>query len=353
MSDATKDIVGGALGDASVHKLTDKSLFLGLIVVCTVFPLLFVPLAAPLRSETKSIGDIFQLLVLMSTMHVGLTAYFYFDREYRAFAASHWKYYILFPASVVLGAGLITATFVESGAIYLQILYHAWLLFHYGRQNYGVLAFAASATGSGRPSINERMALHLVPIGGILGAHAVFGNFKASVFAPYVDLSVSVGIALTVLGVAFAIIEAARQMMRGVSLWRPCILILTSLFYLPTFLFHTYFQAVMGYAIAHALQYFVFMYFLAAGTQKQGQTRSVIVLIFAMLMTWGLILLTRERSLWGAAESFVVGAATGIVMWHFILDAGFWKLSQPWQRQQVKERFAFLFDSATTTRNIS
>jgi hypothetical protein len=245
---------------------------------------------------------------------------------------------------VIIAAGALTAQFANTGLIYLQLFYHAWLLFHYGRQNYGILAFTGIATQSGRPSVLERLALHLAPVGGILGAHAIYSAFQRSAFAPLVEWSLWIGIALTVLAVGLAAIEATRALMRRASLWRPLTILMLSLFYVPTFFFDNYLQAVMSYAIAHALQYFVFMVFLAAGSPSQHAGRSVFVLVCAALATWGLILLTREPALWGPAEPFITGAALGLIMWHFILDAGFWRLSQPWQRARVKERFAFLFD---------
>lgn len=324
--------------------LTDKFLFLSLISVATVFPLLFVPLAAPARASGASLDDIFRLLLLASTMHVGLTAYFYFDCEYRAHALKHAPFYIFLPAAIIIVCGLITWQFAESGVIYLSLFYHAWLLFHYGRQNYGVLAFTSIATKSGRPFLSERISLHLAPIGGIIGAHAVFPPFAKSMLAPYASFSFHIGIALTICAITLALFAAVRHLVERSSVWRPFFIVLLSLFYVPTFFFDNYFQAVMGYAIAHALQYFIFMFFLAAGTSGKTPARSIVALIVGMLIVWGMILLSRERTLWGPLEPFIVGAATGLVMWHFIMDAGFWKLSRAWQRGRVQERYAFLFE---------
>jgi hypothetical protein len=324
--------------------LTDKYLFLSLVAAVTVFPLLFVPLAAPARESGASMDDIFRLLLLASTMHVGLTAYFYLDREYRSHAMKHSPFYILLPIGVIIASGLLTWRFAQHGTTYLLLFYHAWLLFHYGRQNYGVLAFTSIATQSGRPLLSERVSLHLAPLGGIIGAHAVFAPFAKSVFAPYVDVSFHLGIALTVSAIALALFAAVRHLIQGAPLWRTFFIVLLSLFYVPTFFFDNYFQAVMGYAIAHALQYFVFMFFLAAGASNKTPARSIIALLIGMFMVWGLILLMKERAIWGPLQPFIVGAATGLIMWHFVMDAGFWKLSRPWQRSQVQKRYAFLFD---------
>ena len=60
------------------------------------------------------------------------------------------------------------------------------------------------------------------------------------------------------------------------------------------------------------------------------------------------ILAMRERSMWQSLspemDRFMVGAAIGLVMWHFIVDAGVWKLSNKWFRGQCFERMKFLFD---------
>ena len=323
---------------------SDKFLFLSLVAIATIFPLLFVPLAAPARDSGTSMDDIFRLLLLASTMHVGLTSYFYLDSEYRHHALQHSGFYIILPATIILASGLITWQFAKNGTTYLLLFYHAWLLFHYGRQNYGVLAFTSIATKSGRPLLSERISLHLAPIGGIIGAHAVFAPFSDSIFSSFVDLSFKLGIALTILAVLLALFAAFQHIAARASPWRSFFIVLLSLFYVPTFFFGNYFQAVMGYAISHALQYFVFMFFLAAGNTRRNPARSIIALVVGTFIVWGLILLMRERSIWGPVEPFIVGAATGLIMWHFVLDAGFWKLSKPWHRARVQERYDFLFD---------
>jgi hypothetical protein len=61
---------------------------------------------------------------------------------------------------------------------------------------------------------------------------------------------------------------------------------------------------------------------------------------------WTMIWLARDNSIWGAAEPFAAGIALGIVMAHFIIDAGVWKLRKPFQREAIKESFSFLFERA-------
>ena len=44
---------------------------------------------------------------------------------------------------------------------------------------------------------------------------------------------------------------------------------------------------------------------------------------------------------WGFAA---YGAFLGVVMAHFILDAGIWRLREPFQRGYMREKFYFVFD---------
>lgn len=116
-------------------------------------------------------------------------------------------------------------------------------------------------------------------------------------------------------------------------------------FYLPTFFFpQSYTQAVMSYAYAHALQYFVFMYFVAAGARSIHPGIAVGLLAAVTAAGWWLIRLSRQPDLWGPLAPAMPGIALALIMWHFVMDADLWRMSQPWQRQEVRTRFSFLFD---------
>jgi hypothetical protein len=39
----------------------------------------------------------------------------------------------------------------------------------------------------------------------------------------------------------------------------------------------------------------------------------------------------------------IYGVFVGIVMTHFVLDAGIWRLREPFQRGYMRERFSFVF----------
>ena len=341
----TATIDAGEAGTQSGVKAGNDqtNFFFTLLLIATLFPILFVPFATPFRAKATSIDGVFDLLFLLSTMHVGLSAFFYSDKMYRSVTVEKWGYYIAFPLIVIVLLGGIAMTFPTSGIIYIVIFYHAWLLFHYGRQNYGILAFVAAATQTGRPLAFEKIALHLAPIGGILASYSVLAQAKDSVLSGQLNLLFNLGAILTFIAIVCAVIGAGMALRSHGNLRRPLTLLIMSCFFVPTFFFSNFTQAIMGYAIAHAVQYFVFMTFLAAGTKNRPPIMSLFVLLFSMLAVWIIILITREKSIFGEYQNFVAGAAIGLVIWHFIMDAGFWKLSVPWQREQVRQRLDFLF----------
>ncbi len=279
-------------------------------------------------------------LLILSTMHVALTFYFYADKEYQGFMSEHRSYYFYLPISIILTCGFFTLALGDVGLVYLTIFYHAWLLFHYGRQNFGLMSFVCISQKALPLGKIERVAFQLAPIGAILGAHNVLPEFKKAVgfLAP---VSWSIGLAIYMIAiVAFTYTFIFKR--KGDSWLLRAYTAVLALFWAPTFLFTTYETAIMGYAVAHALQYFVFMYFCASG-HKDGSKKGLILLgmgaVFGSVAIW----LMRDKSLWGGPLlHFILGAGLGLVMWHFIVDAGLWKLRHKWQRERVKERFAFI-----------
>ena len=95
MAEATEQAMSAPQGKNDARLMTDSSIFLAALLLATLFPLLFVPLALPMRSSIETVDQVFRILLLMSTMHVGLTAYFYFDGNYRKHAVKHYQFYFV------------------------------------------------------------------------------------------------------------------------------------------------------------------------------------------------------------------------------------------------------------------
>jgi hypothetical protein len=176
----------------------ERRLFLASTLAATVFPILFVVVFAGARDGSRTVDNIFSLLLILSTMHVALTLFFYCDRRYLGHFGLHHGFYYSLPVALILGAGLLNWQLGNEYNGYLFLFYHAWLLFHYGRQNYGLLCFVAIATQSTPPLKIEKLILHLVPIGAIVGAMPLLKESKNSIFAPVTGDLFNLGVMITV-----------------------------------------------------------------------------------------------------------------------------------------------------------
>jgi hypothetical protein len=118
-------------------------------------------------------------------------------------------------------------------------------------------------------------------------------------------------------------------------------LLVGAAFFLPTYLFDSATSATLGYAVAHGLQYLVFM--AVVGAKRKPLVSLALMAAIggagAVLLNAGMV--APDAGLpWGNA---LYGAFIGTVMAHFVLDAGIWRLREPFQRGYMRERFSFVF----------
>src|SRR5262249_10978205 len=136
---------------------------------------------------------------------------------------------------------------------------------------------------------------------------------------------------------------------RDRSLTRTAFFLTLTLFFAPMFLSTNIDVAFFSYAIAHGLQYLVFMTVLvvsvAAREGRRGISGPMLLIVLAIgvpvavLGFWMTDLKTSERArssfAIATALDFVVGMILGGTLAHFVVDAGAWRLSQPTIRQFV------------------
>jgi hypothetical protein len=206
-----------------------------------------------------------------------------------------------------------------------------------------VLSFMAAGTGSGALSVWERRTLAAAAVAGILGFFSL-SQVGLPDWTPQFVQAHQLGLAVyclvpALLGVAVLKTPALRQ-----SGLRLAFLVLGAAFFLPTYLFDDPMSATLGYAIAHGLQYVVFMGVVSVS--KRAPLASLVIL--AGLSTVGALALNaavQAPDLLGSSYGFAIyGAFVGIVMSHFVLDAGIWRLREPFQRGYMRERFFFVFN---------
>lgn len=316
-------------------------LFLIAAAAATLLPLAIVPWAHHLAPDSESA---LRLLIILNfigaNFHVATTGWFYADAEMRPhFHAHPWRYFVI-PAALIAGSALAFEFVPASLRGWLLLGFLSWQLWHYQKQNVGLLSFVAAGTGSGPLSVWERRTVMLSAVAGILGffsLNPVGLPGWSEAFARAHELG---GIVYLLSPIALAITIVKVPTLRSHPL-RLGFLLIGAAFFLPTFLFDNATSATLGYAIAHGLQYLVFM-----GVVAMKRRPLVSLAVMAAIGASGAVLLNAgimapDTGL--ARGNALYGAFIGTVMAHFVLDAGIWRLREPFQRGYMRSRFSFVF----------
>jgi len=320
------------------------TLFLVSVSLATLFPLLAVPWTQHAVADTGSaLGLVVALNFLGANFHVAATGWFYSDREMRSHFRSRPRRYLIVPCLLVLGSAAAFQFLAPPLRGYLLAAFFCWQLWHYQKQNFGLLSFVAGGTDGVSLSAWERRTLGLAALAGILGFFSLNRIGLQSLAPEFARLHQVGGALYLLVPVVFAVAVARTPALRTNRLRLAC-LAMGAAFFLPTFLFDDQLSATMSYAIAHGLQYLVFMTVVAAG--RRNPVASLLTL--AAMATLGALLMNAAIQAPDIADlsygNALYGAFIGAVMAHFVLDAGIWRLREPFQRGYMRKKFSFVFE---------
>ena len=285
------------------------------------------------------------LLVLGSSVHVASTGWLYTVGEVREHVRDHRGRYVWAPVGLI-GASAITAALVTPSALaWLLLPYFAWQFFHFQKQNLGMAALAASSYGLSSLRKGERRLIMLAGLAGIVGLMTrpallqlrVDPGFGALFWSAALVFAIAVAIGLGLLA-----LRAPQD--------RPaefCAVYVTSLvFSLPVFLFRSPYAAVGGMTIAHGLQYLLLLSLVAygEGRGRPSATRLVTIVLLLNVAVIGGLLLAAASHLHNAPTTgrLLFGAYLGVVMAHFVVDAGLWRLRDAFPRRFLAARIPYL-----------
>ena len=313
--------------------------FLALLGAVTVLPFLLVPVVAHAVPEGSPALYVYGVVIFLSTnFHVASTGWFLTDREMRGHLAAHPVCYAIAPAGVI--AACVAGFQLVGGPAGdgIVLVFVGWLLWHYQKQNLGLLSFVAAGTDGKPLSVWERRALALTGVAGVAGVFSVAQVAPPSL-APAAALH-QVGAALYLLVPVVVAIAIARTPSLRTNKLRLFFFLIGAAFYLPVFVFSDPVSAVTGSATAHGLQYLVFM-----GTVSGSRQRSLKpVLVMLAIATAGAVVLDYAADAPGLLAPALKGLFVGGVMAHFIVDAGIWRLREPFQRGYMRRKFYFVFE---------
>jgi hypothetical protein len=312
------------------------AMFLVALAVATAVPWLLLPWidrgATPggMSDQAKTL-----LVFLGSGAHVAASFAFYTDPAIWPHMRQHRWRYLIVPVAIVIGSGLLFATAGERVAATSLLIYFVWQTHHYTRQNIGVFSFAARARRTPGPSDLERAAIITAGSAGVIGMVTFLTPWEDT---PLAELGIHLhGVALvTYIGAVVLLVACLPRAWQARDPVRLAFLAGGVAFYLPTFIYDSAFSAITSYAIAHGCQYLVFMGWMGGSIRRTAGLRMAAA-VTVLALGGGLLL--RE---WETTAGFLFGAYLGVVMTHFVLDAGVWRLSEPFQRRYMAERFGFL-----------
>ena len=334
-------------------------LFLGSILFASLFPMITIPATQHfLPNERSSYYLLYVLAAVGANFHVGATGWFFSDPAMRSHFYSHPTRYFLVPLLLIIGTALLFYFSDNVTTGYFFDFFGCWLLWHYQKQNVGILGFVGAATDGTSLSVWERRTLALAAVAGIAGnlRHWSAGlppqtntglppSFDARLPPMPIEAfnGLNVGVLLLCLLPIFIVIAVVKTPALRTNKLRMGFFLFGSLFFLPVFLFSDSVSAFAPYALAHGWQYVVFMTFVSVNQKAPFAS----VLILLIVSTMGFLLLDSHpqiREWLGILDNpLFTGAIYGIVMSHFVLDAKIWRLREPFQRKYMRDKFYFIF----------
>jgi hypothetical protein len=222
-----------------------------------------------------------------------------------------------------------------------------WQLWHFQKQNLGMVSLCASALGASSPRRFERAVLLTAGALGVLGllCRPALLDLHLPSQSAAVGTIVAVGFWLTV---ATGIIVVARRTTR--RSWPPpvaAMYMLTLVFFAPAFLFTNNLAAVVGMAGAHGLQYLWLLRRVDGVVpapwrrrQSAGGGSTWVLLSVAAAGGAALTLMGGLRSAVGPLK-ILGGVYLGLVCLHFAFDGAIWRMRDPWPRRFATTRLRF------------
>jgi len=337
-----------------------KPVFFVSLLLATWLPMGFFLLSSRLEGSMFGYTGTRTLLLFLGTAHVPATLFFYLDKDFSEIIRKHKARYIYFPIVLTLLTGFLFAFASTVVQAYILLVYWSWQAFHYGRQNTGIYSFVSIAQRGTAPAKYERLVIDLGTWCGIIGTFRILGSAVASAYLhkPFDTLYWLATYAFVAVLVASVVVYV--QNFRRTTPLLTIFYFTLVCFFLPVFLSTEVNIAFFSYAIAHGVQYILFMTVVSLNVNphvsaKGFQAGNAVKLLFVTLVV-GFVFyragdlkavefVTAHASLMRVVD-FLIGAILGATMAHFVVDAGAWRLSQSLQRMYIGKRFAFVFDKA-------
>ncbi|HKR40361.1 MAG TPA: hypothetical protein VJU59_11900 [Paraburkholderia sp.] len=318
--------------------------FIGLLVLATALPYF----AVPLLNLAPNVTTLAELLVFIEFAgggaHVAAGYYFFLEKKGRSILLAHWPRTILVPLCMALVYGIVFMKGTPALKAAALLFYFIWQTWHYQRQNFGVSSFMMRAAQQPPLTRKERLPMQMAVIAAILALVKLYNLGNGLMPSPVVQAIWLAATCLQAIAILTALAVAFSIRRQQGAARRSTVMILGTLFFLPSFLYANPINAVLSYALAHGLQYLVFMGYI--GDRQERRLSSWARLIVLTLALGGLLIVMQARN-GQPVQEFVFGVYLSIIMTHFVMDGIIWRLRLAPQRAYMGRIFSFVFARTT------
>ena len=347
--------------DPAAHAAPSRNrLFSGAMLAVTIFPILAVPLFGGTSNGTISDLDLLWLIFFFARGHVALTVLFYFDRAFRTLATSQPGRFIVAPLMIV---GALPFLLMANETLFKAsvFLVFAWNIWHFHKQNMGVLSLICISNGQRPPDRYARLLAGLACAAGIASFvprqfASIYGDGAFLFDAAALDtLLFAALLGLIVLSAFASLARWGTQNGAAQIFYFASVSVYSIVFLLPGEI--VYFA--MAQATAHGLQYAIMVYAMGPASglahPRPPEPRKTARLIYAclvwtVLLLWSLFILKGDHAarllddLLGtsAVLSWVQAFAVAALLAHFIVDGGAFKLREQGPREWMQSRIGRL-----------
>jgi MFS family permease len=294
---------------------------------------------APAASSAPGRGIAF-ILFVGSSVHVASTAALAATRDARAGMSKHRSRYVYVPLTLIGGGALAAVVLPPPATTWLLLGFFGWQFFHFQKQNLGIAALAACADRIAPLNKKERNALLAAGLAGIAALLLDPTLLQLSLRFRIDSLERLAGL-FFLLALVYGVAALFRRPRSDRTVGFAATYLLGLFFFAPVFLFHSPYAAVGGMTIAHGFQYLLLVGLVANRGPATPWRISRLVAAFNLVLAGGLAL-NLASHLHGSSLRVLFGLYLGIVMSHFVVDGGFWKLGDPAQRAFLSARLGFL-----------
>lgn len=236
-----------------------------------------IPVAALLLPQTAIVAVLVPGIVSVSMVHVPSTAYLFVSRDVYA-GVPNWKWTIVVVPLVLIALVFVFCLAMPTWAlIAFMLVYLHFGIWHFGRQNLGVLTFSLRISCARPMSLFERRTINAGIFAGMCAAYTAFGPtlllhpalfpLPTSAVAPYLEKLWYVGATVYTFLIPIVLYHIWKTR-AGYDAVSALLYLCSVLFFLTLFIVPNSPLAIGAWATAHGLQYQLFLAFHAKSRMR-------------------------------------------------------------------------------------